>query len=114
MEVLDPHLVLEVPEGFPGGGGIYRGLRAYFEEFLYRFYGGYDLDTSVDEFIESGDRVVALGWHRGRALSTGNRVQVRFAHVWTVHDGRLAAGLMYTDTAMLCGASAPSGAPAAT
>lgn len=115
MEVLDPHVVLELPEGFPGGGGIYRGLKAYLEDYLFRLYGGFDMDTSVEEYVASGDRVIALGWHHGRAIATGQRIQVRFAHAWTVRDGRLVSGLMYTDTGALCGAAhskpAAEGAP---
>lgn len=112
MELLDPHVVLEVPEGFPGGGGTYNGLKAYLEEFLYDFYGAFDLQTAPSEYLNAGETVVALGHHRGNALSTGVAIDTPFAHVWTVRDGRLVRGRMFTDTAALCiAAGARTGAP---
>lgn len=102
MDLLDPHLVLEVPEGFPGGGGTYRGLKAYLEDFLYNFYGTFDLETVPSEFLDAGETIIAMGRHRGHALSTGVAVDTPFAHAWTVRDGRLVRGRMFTDTASLC------------
>jgi ketosteroid isomerase-like protein len=112
MELLDPHVVLEVPEGFPGGRRTYEGLKAYLEDFLYIFYGSFDLDTAPSEFLDAGENIVALGRHQGRALSTGVVVDIPFAHVWTVRDGRLVRCRMFTDTACLCqAAGARIGAP---
>ena len=102
MDLLDPHVVLEVPEGFPGGGGTYTGLKAYLEDFLYNFYGTFDLQTAPSEYLNAGETIVALGRHRGHALPTGVMIDTPFAHVWTVRDGRLVRGRMFTDTAALC------------
>lgn len=102
MDLLDPHLVLEIPEGFPGGGGTYRGLKAYIEDFLYNFYGTFDLTTSPSEFLDAGENVTVLGRFSGRALTTGMGVDVPFVHVWTVRNGCLVRGRMFTDTAVLC------------
>jgi len=102
MELLDPHLVLEIPEGFPGGGGTYRGLKAYLEDFLYSFYGTFDLRILATEFIDAGENILALGRFQGHALSTGIAVDTPFAHLWTVREGHLVRGRMYTDTAALC------------
>ena len=101
MELLDPHIVVDVPEGFPGSGGIYHDLRAYMVDFLYGFYGSFDLRVEPEEFLDAGERVVALGRFRGTALATGAPVDVPFAHVWTVHKGHLVQGRLFTDTAVL-------------
>jgi len=111
MALLDPHIVLEIPEGFPGGGRTYVGLKAYIEEFLYSFYGAFDLKVLPEEFLDAGENVVALGRFEGRALSTGVAVNVPFAHIWTVRESRLVRGRMFTDTAVLC--AALTGRPAA-
>ena len=112
MDLLDPHVVLEIPEGFPGGGGTYRGLKAYLEDFLYNFYGTFDLQTLPSEFLDAGETVVTLGRFRGHALSTGGSVDTPFVHIWTVREGMLVRGRMYTDTAILCiAAGARSGTP---
>ena len=113
MELLDPHVVLEVPAGFPGGGGTFRGLKAYIEDFLYGLYGTFDVDFPVDEYIEAGENVIALGRQRGRVLSNGAEIDVPFCHIWTVRHGNLIRGRMFTDTGLLCcavegAASSPS------
>ena len=102
MEILDPHLVLEIPECFPGGSGTYVGLKAYIEDFLYNFYGSFDMNLVPAEYLDAGENVVALGRLQGHALSTGVAVDTPFAHIWTVRDGRLVRGRMFADTALLC------------
>jgi ketosteroid isomerase-like protein len=112
MELLDPHVLLEIPEGFPGGRSRYEGLKAYLEDFLYSFYGTFDLESRTTEFLDAGENVVALGRFQGYALATGVAVDVPFAHIWTVRDGHLIRGRMFTDTACLCtAAGARIGAP---
>jgi len=106
MEILDPKIVLEIQEGFPGAAGTYRGLKAYTEDFLLKLYGSFDFEMIADEFIESGEHVVALGWHRGKALATGVSVEVPFVHVWTVRNGRIVRGRLFTDTAAFSSADA--------
>ena len=102
MSLLDPGVVLEVPEGLPGIGGTYVGLKAYVEDFLLNVYGAFDLRFDAQEFLESGERVVALGRCAGTAVATGLPFDVPFAHVWTVRDGWLVQVRMFTDTAAMC------------
>src|SRR5262245_35741115 len=102
MEVLDPHVVVELPDGFPGGGGTYVGLRAYLEDFLFNFYGTFDIDLTVTEFLDAGENIVALGRLQGHAVSTGVPVDTPFVHIWTVQNSHLVRGRMYADTACLC------------
>jgi len=105
MEILDPHVEVELPEGFPGGGGVFRGLKAYIEDFVYVFYGMFDVELTVEEYLEAGEKVVAVGRMRGTAVTTGIPVDASFIHVWTVHQGHLLRGRMFGDTAVLCGAA---------
>jgi len=102
MDLLDPHVVLEIPDGFPGGGGTYRGLKAYLEDFLFNFYGSFDLELIPTEFLDAGETVIVLGSLRGHALTTGTSVDTPFAHLWTVREGHLVHGRMFADTATLC------------
>jgi len=102
FDLLDPHVVLEIPEGFPGGGGTYVGIKAYLENFLYNLYGTFDLENDPTEFLDAGQSVVALGRFRGHAIATGVSFDLPFAHVWTVRGGMLIRGQMFTDTACLC------------
>jgi uncharacterized protein len=111
MMILDPHVVLEIPEGLPGSRGTYTGLKVYLEDFLYYLYGTFDVTFVPEEFFQSGETVVVLGRFKGRTMATGVEFDVPFCHIWTVQDGRLVRGRMFTDTAIL--AHAISGPPTA-
>ena len=60
---------------------------------------------SPDEFVEHGGTVVVLGHMEGRAKATGRDVNVPFAHVWRLRDGKVHHGQALTDTAALSEAS---------
>lgn len=51
------------------------------------------------EFIEQGDRVVALGDETVRVRSTGRTVEFAWAHVFEVRDGKIVRFHEYGDTA---------------
>ena len=105
MDLLDPHVVLELPDGFPGGGGTYVGLKAYVEDFLYNFYGTFDLGLHPSEFYDAGETIIVLGRAKGLAIASGVPVDVPFTHVWTIRNSHLIRGRMFTDTACLCQAA---------
>src|SRR4029450_3467421 len=90
MDLLDPHVVLELPDGFPGGGGTYLGLKAYLEDFLFNFYGTFDLELRASEFFDAGEDIVALGRAQGHAIATGVGVDGPFVHICTVRHRYLA------------------------
>lgn len=50
------------------------------------------------EFIAEGDTVVSLGTFTGVHDRTGKTADARYAHVWTVQDGRIASFRQYIDT----------------
>ena len=51
------------------------------------------------EFIAQGDKVVALGHYAWRVKSTGREFGGDFAHVFTVHNGKVVRFHEYMDTA---------------
>jgi ketosteroid isomerase-like protein len=51
-----------------------------------------------EEFIADGDTVVSLGRFTGVHGASGKSVDARYAHVWTVRDGRIARFRQYIDT----------------
>lgn len=51
------------------------------------------------EFVAQGDKVVALGHYAWRVRSTGREFGGDFAHVFTVHDGKVIRFHEYMDTA---------------
>jgi ketosteroid isomerase-like protein len=48
-----------------------------------------DFRTDVEEWIDAGDQVIAMVHSYGRGRGSGVPVDMREAHVWTVHDGKL-------------------------
>jgi uncharacterized protein len=65
-----------------------RGLRAV-REYLERWEGVWEeLETTPEEFIDAGDRVVVTIHFRGRGRESGVEVEARSHHVYTVRDGK--------------------------
>jgi uncharacterized protein len=52
----------------------------------------------MDELLADGDKVVALGRQRATVRETGRHFEVRWAHVYTIRAGKVAACEIYTDT----------------
>ena len=50
------------------------------------------------EFVADGDTVVSLGDFTGVHGATGKNADARYAHVWTVRDGRITSFRQYIDT----------------
>ena len=50
------------------------------------------------EFITEGASVVSLGLFKGVHGATGKTSEARYAHVWTVKDGRITRFRQYIDT----------------
>ena len=100
-QVLAPDVRWEVVEGFPYGG-VYVGLDTVIHNFFGRLFQDYENFVAVgSEFLESGDRVVALGAYRGRAKTTGKDFTAQFAHVWTLRSGKIVRLQQCADTVQL-------------
>ncbi len=50
------------------------------------------------EFIAEGETVVSLGEFAGVHGATGKTSRARYAHVWTIRDGKISAFRQYIDT----------------
>jgi ketosteroid isomerase-like protein len=55
-----------------------------------------ELDGEL-ELIDAGDDVVALLHQSGRSKTTGLEVDMDFAQVWTIKDGKQTRMRMYAD-----------------
>ena len=100
-QVLAPDVRWEVVEGFPYGG-VYVGLDNVIHHLFGRLFQDYENFVAVgSEFLESGDRVVALGAYRGRAKTTGKDFTAQFAHVWTLRSGKIVRLQQCADTVQL-------------
>lgn len=96
LALADPDIVVAQTELLPWGG-TYRGhdgLKAFTAALL----GKVDSQVEVVEFVEAGDRVVAIGRTRGTVRGTGAPFDVRVAHVWMLRDGKAVRFEAYIDT----------------
>ena len=84
-------------EGMPYGG-TFTGAEAIFEN----VFGPISQDVEnfsarPDELLDGGDeKVVSLGRYSGQGAN--GPVDVAFAHVWTVRDGKIVHFVQHTDT----------------
>ena len=89
----------DIAEGFPNGG-VYRGLDTTFNEF-FPFLADFDeFYAEGDEYFEAGDHVIVLGRYCG-VTKKARRVQSRFAHFWTIRDGKVARLQQTADTLLI-------------
>src|SRR5262245_16257760 len=85
--LLAEYVGYEIAEEFPNGG-VYRGLDKTVSDF-FAFLADFDeFYTKGNEYFESGDHVIVLGHYFG-VSKKGRRVQSRFAHFWTIRDGKV-------------------------
>ena len=100
MELFAPEVEFRMPDVLPHGGTI-RGIEAlggYFAEVMARWD---DFRAELDDLVDGDERVVALGRFCGRPKASGRYVEIPFALVWTLRDGRAVSVDEYTDTALL-------------
>ena len=85
-------------EGFPHGG-TYVGPNAVLENVFMNLGSEWTGFSAVPEkFVDGGDVIVALGNYTGKYNATGRSINVPFAHVWTLSEGRIVKFVQYTDT----------------
>jgi ketosteroid isomerase-like protein len=98
LGALSPEIEWTEAEGFPYGG-TYTGPEAVLQNVFIKLgteWEGYRADAR--EFLDAGDRVVALGEYSGVFKATGKSMRVPFAHVMTLKDGKIVKFVQYTDT----------------
>ena len=59
------------------------------------------LQFELRDFIAQGNKVVVVGYQRGRAKPTGRLYEIEFVHLWSVRDGKISEFWVYADTAPL-------------
>lgn len=97
LAILDPHVTWTDAEGYPYAG-TYVGPDALVQGLIARIGAEWD-DYAVvpNAFVADGDRVVVLGDYSGTYKATGRSVEVPFAHVWQLIDGRVVRFRQFTD-----------------
>jgi uncharacterized protein len=80
------------------GGGTYNGIDEVKNKWLPEFAANYqDFRQSVDELLDCGDYVIALG--TSRATVAGQEIKAPFCHIWKYSGGKVVEARFFGDTA---------------
>ncbi len=86
-------------EGMPYGG-VYRGGEAVAQNVFGPITEDIqDFAVTPEEFIASGDTVVAVTRYTGTGKATGKALDLSVVHVWDVRDSRIERFRQFADTA---------------
>jgi ketosteroid isomerase-like protein len=85
-------------EGLPYGG-LYRGGEAVAQNVFGPISQDVDdFAVTPEEFVGSGDTVVAVVRYTGTGKATGKALDVPVVHVWDIRDGKAARFRQFIDT----------------
>lgn len=108
LQLFDPAIEWVQNEGFPGGGR-HVGAETVLRDVFARFRADWDTwQAVVDEWLDAGDTIIALGEYRGTYKATSRSTRAAFAHVYRLRDGRIVRFQQYTDTLKVAEAMQPA------
>jgi ketosteroid isomerase-like protein len=99
LGLLDDKVEWTEAAGFPLAG-TYHGPQAVLEGVFTRLGSEWDgFKVEASQLVAEGDEVVGLGTYSGTYKATGKSFSARFAHVWTVKDGKVVRFEQIVDSA---------------
>ena len=54
--------------------------------------------VAIDEILDAGDTIVAVGRYLGTYKATGKSMRTQLVHVWRIADGKVVRFQQYADT----------------
>jgi ketosteroid isomerase-like protein len=95
-EIFDPEMTTETfGMGEPMRADTYEGFLDAMRNWLAAWER--PLKVEAEEFLTSGDRIMALIHWSGRGKGSGVPLEARGAHVWTFREGRVVRIEVYRD-----------------
>ena len=109
LSAMAPQMVWNEAENHPyADGNPYVGPDAILHGVFARLGTEWDgFGVVIDEILNAGDKIVALGRYRGTCKKTGTSIHAQVVHVWTVENGKAASFQQYTDTLQITRAMEP-------
>jgi len=100
LGAMSQDIVWNEAENFPyADHNPYVGPQAVAEGVFARCIGEWDgFTVSVDEVLDAGDTIVALGRYSGTYKATGKAMNAQLVHVWRVAGGKATHFQQYADT----------------
>jgi len=103
LGLMDPKIVWNEAENFPyADRNPYIGPQAVASGVFSRLgseWKGWAVE--VEELLDAGEKVVALGRYSGVNKKTGKRIHAQMVHVWQLAGGKITKFQQYTDTAQI-------------
>ena len=100
LGAMSPDIVWNEAENFPlADGNPYVGPDAILNGVFARLGADWDgFALTIDELLDAGDAVVALGRYRGTSRATGRAVDAQLVHLWRIAGGKATGFQQLTDT----------------
>ena len=100
LALMAPDMEWNEAENFPyADGNPYVGPEAIAGGVFLRCATEWDgFAVQVDEIVDGGDTILALGRYLGTYTATGRAQHTQMAHVWRVANGRAVGFQQYADT----------------
>lgn len=100
-EIMAPNVVWDVTPGFPNSG-VYHGWDSVAADFFGPIMPDYESFGAVPEdfYADDNDHVFVFG-HYHAETKCGKKADVRFIHLWTLRDGKLARMRQAADSHIL-------------
>ena len=97
---MSPSIVWNEAENFPyADGNPYVGPQAVANGVFARIGSEWTaFVVAIDEILDAGDVVIALGRYLGTYKTTGKSMRTQLVHVWRVADGKAVRFQQYADT----------------
>ena len=102
--MFDPNIEWNESEGFPfiEGDGVFIGPEGVADGIFRKLPEHYDnLNIEIEEYIESGDRVIMIGYYTGTWKAAGKNFKANAVHVWTITNGKMSRFFQALDTATI-------------
>ncbi|MEZ0050212.1 ketosteroid isomerase-like protein [Mycobacterium sp. MAA66] len=98
--LLHPEFTGRVSDGMPFGlGGIVHSPEQMLRDVWGATHTHYETTPHPDEYLAVGrDRVIVLGYYRGRSRATHRQYEAAFTHDITIRDRKIASLVQITDT----------------
>jgi len=96
LRLVDGDFVVTQSPDLPWGGEFHGlgGLKNFFDRLTSHLHS----EVKVEEYIEAGSQVVAIGWTRGYVKKNNQPFDIRVVHVWTLRDGKALRFEPYLNT----------------
>ncbi len=97
---MDDQIEWNEANNFPyADGNPYIGPEAVLNGVFARFIDEWDgFGVEMDELLDAGETIVALGHYTGTYKATGKPQRTQIVHVWRVSDGKATRFQQYADT----------------